>query len=205
MTTQLVRRKSKSNQSDKFGQNSPLVASGSTIGLASVAVVRTSCGWAGLRGQNGLVTRTTMGQHSEAEARQALGTEGVSPEPDAWLSEAADLLRRFLDGEAVDINRIPLDTVSGTPFQQKVRKAVRAIPPGETRTYGEIAKKVGSPGAARAVGRVMATNQVPLLVPCHRVVGSCGKLIGFSAPSGIVLKQHLLEIEKRAGGQPTVY
>jgi methylated-DNA-[protein]-cysteine S-methyltransferase len=144
-----------------------------------------------------------MGQSSEAEARQALGMEGVSPEPVAWLNDAAELLRRFLDGEAVDINRIPINSDSGTPFQQKVRKAVRAIPPGETRTYGEIAKKVGSPGAARAVGRVMATNQVPLLVPCHRVVGSCGQLVGFSAPRGIVLKQHLLEIEQRAGGEPT--
>lgn len=203
MTTQLVRRKHKSNQSDKLGQNPLLVASGSAVGLASIAVVRTSCGWVGLRGQQGVVTRTTMGQSSEADARQALGTDGVSSEPVAWLNEAADLLRRFLDGEAVDINRIPIDADSGTPFQQKVRKAVRAIPPGETRTYGEIAKKVGSPGAARAVGRVMATNQVPLLVPCHRVVGSCGQLVGFLAPRGIVLKQHLLEIEQRAGGEPT--
>ena len=72
--------------------------------------------------------------------------------------------------------------------------ACRAIPRGETLTYGQLAAKAGYPGAARAVGQVMARNCLPLLIPCHRVVGSNG-LHGFSAPGGLATKQRLLEIE----------
>ena len=83
---------------------------------------------------------------------------------------------------------------SGTPFQQSVWSALRAIPPGETRTYGQLAAAIGKPDAARAVGRANATNPICLIVPCHRVIGTDGSLTGFAF--GEDLKRRLLEHER---------
>jgi methylated-DNA-[protein]-cysteine S-methyltransferase len=85
--------------------------------------------------------------------------------------------------------------IHGTPWQQRVWQAVRAIPFGETRTYGEIAAGLGRPSAARAMGRANATNPLPIVVPCHRVVGANGSLTGFAG--GLHIKQRLLEHEAR--------
>ena len=82
----------------------------------------------------------------------------------------------------------------GTPFQEKVWAALRQIPFGETRSYGEIAKEVGSPKGARAVGMACNRNPVLLMIPCHRVVGSNGKLVGFAC--GLPMKEKLLSLEK---------
>lgn len=82
-----------------------------------------------------------------------------------------------------------------TSFQQKVLHACRQIPRGETRSYQELAEKVGSPKAARAVGQVMASNCFPLFIPCHRVVATGSKLGGFSAPGGVDTKRQLLAWE----------
>ena len=87
----------------------------------------------------------------------------------------------------------PLDLAIGTPFQQAVWRALRRIAPGTTRSYAEIAQAVGSPGAARAVGQACGANPIPLLVPCHRVLASGGKLGGFSA--GLAWKRKLLARE----------
>ena len=83
---------------------------------------------------------------------------------------------------------------SGTPFQQGVWAALRAIPYGETRTYGQIAAAIGNPDAARAVGRANATNPICLIVPCHRVIGTDGSLTGFAF--GEEIKRQLLEHER---------
>jgi methylated-DNA-[protein]-cysteine S-methyltransferase len=79
-----------------------------------------------------------------------------------------------------------------------VLQACRKIAPGKTLTYAELADKVGSPGAARAVGNCMARNRFPLIIPCHRVVGSNGHLGGYSAAEGIPFKKRLLELEAMA-------
>jgi len=81
-------------------------------------------------------------------------------------------------------------------FQQKVLKAVWAIPSGETRTYGQIATLIGAPRAARAVGRANATNPMPLVIPCHRLVGADGSLRGYGSGEGIKTKAWLLNLEK---------
>jgi AraC family transcriptional regulator of adaptative response/methylated-DNA-[protein]-cysteine methyltransferase len=95
---------------------------------------------------------------------------------------------------ALDAPDAPLDIV-GTAFQWKVWKALTEIPAGETRTYGEIAKKIGSPGSARAVGRACATNQAAIVIPCHRAVGSSGALTGYRW--GVQRKERLLAEERR--------
>ena len=88
---------------------------------------------------------------------------------------------------------VPLE-IEASPFHRLVYDVVRSIPPGETRTYGEVARAAGRPGAARSVGNAMARNQVCLFIPCHRVVGSEGPG-GFSATGGLSTKRRLLALE----------
>ncbi|MBL9201869.1 MAG: methylated-DNA--[protein]-cysteine S-methyltransferase, partial [Opitutaceae bacterium] len=83
---------------------------------------------------------------------------------------------------------------SGTPFQQRVWAALRAIPRGETRTYAQLAAAIGNPDAARAVGRANATNPICVIIPCHRVIGADGSLTGFAF--GEDIKRRLLEHER---------
>ena len=85
----------------------------------------------------------------------------------------------------------------GTPFQQAVWQALTAIPWGETRSYGQIAREIGRPGAARAVGMANHRNPLPILIPCHRVIGAGGRLVGYAG--GLELKQALLRLE--SGGK----
>jgi len=82
-----------------------------------------------------------------------------------------------------------------TPFQKKVLTALRQVPYGETISYGELAKNIGNPKASRAVGQANARNPIPIVIPCHRVIGSNGKLTGFGG--GIEVKQTLLDLEKQ--------
>jgi methylated-DNA-[protein]-cysteine S-methyltransferase len=93
----------------------------------------------------------------------------------------------------------PVHLTSGTPFQQKVWRAIAAIPCGATQTYGELARAIGHPNAARAVGSACGKNPIPLFIPCHRVLGSQG-LHGFSA--GIPWKKRLLNLEEICRTQP---
>jgi methylated-DNA-[protein]-cysteine S-methyltransferase len=108
-----------------------------------------------------------------------------------------DLFRQmdhYLSGHKV-IFKVSLD-LQGTPFQIQVWEALKAIPYGETRSYGEIAQAVQSPRAYRAVGQANHNNPVPIVVPCHRVIGSRGDLVGFG--SGLSVKEKLLELERIA-------
>lgn len=101
-------------------------------------------------------------------------------------------LLRYLDGERVAFDD-SLDLSALTTFQRAVLEAARSIPYGEVRSYGWLAGRVGNPQAARAVGQALARNPVPIVVPCHRVIGGDGGLTGFSG--GLGMKRRLLEIE----------
>ncbi|MHC5021963.1 MAG: methylated-DNA--[protein]-cysteine S-methyltransferase [Planctomycetota bacterium] len=116
---------------------------------------------------------------------------GTRPAGAPSRAAVARWLKAFAAGRDADFPgpwRIP----EGGPFTRKVYRAVHRIPAGRTCTYGEVAARCGSPGAARAVGQAMASNPLPLLIPCHRVVGSAG-LVGFGG--GLHLKERLLERE----------
>jgi len=134
---------------------------------------------------------------TDAEER-ALQAFTLREDP-ARTARAAEQLREYTAGHrrAFDLPVI----LDGTPWQQSIWTALQRIPFGETRTYGQLAEMVGRPTAVRAVGRANATNRIPLIIPCHRVIGASGSLTGFAG--GPQLKAALLDHEARvASGQP---
>lgn len=123
------------------------------------------------------------------------GASATLESPPAWVEDAMTRVCEHLAGRPQDLGGIPLDVSRLTPFALKVLRAAQAVPPGKTATYGELATAVGSPGASRAVGRAMATNPWPVIVPCHRVVAAGGGAGGFSAYGGLVTKEKILDLE----------
>jgi methylated-DNA-[protein]-cysteine S-methyltransferase len=111
------------------------------------------------------------------------------------VSDALNQLREYAAGKRREFS-LPIDWSALNDFQQKALKITFAIPYGETRTYKEIAVELDNPRAARAVGRAEATNPMPIVLPCHRVVGSDGKLRGYGGGDGIPTKAWLLKMEK---------
>jgi methylated-DNA-[protein]-cysteine S-methyltransferase len=148
-----------------------------------------------LPAQTEAATVKHLGTIARRHARGAALERQELSEAPAPVREAAGLIRAHLEGEDVDLSTIALDEHGMTPFRKEVYAAARRIPRGTLATYAELAKAAGSPNGARAVGRAMATNPWPLVVPCHRVVGSEGDLTGFSAPGGTRTKAELLRIE----------
>jgi len=138
-------------------------------------------------GETGLREIQFMNDHHSAHA-----------EPE-WRAHAAALkepirqLRAYFAGELeeFDLALAP----QGTPFQQKVWSNIRKIPYGETTTYGEVARRIGNPNASRAVGLANGSNPIPIIIPCHRVIGANGKLTGYGG--GLPIKEKLLALEKR--------
>ena len=101
----------------------------------------------------------------------------------------------LLGGEKTDLTDITCDFSGVDPFAAKVYAATRAIPAGETLTYGAIALQLGDKQLARDVGRALGRNPLPIIVPCHRVIGANDKLTGFSAYGGVEIKRRMLAIE----------
>jgi len=126
-------------------------------------------------------------------------TRTLPDRPPPELRRAAEEIAALLGGERTDLRWIVLDEGRVDRFARQVYAAAREIPAGETATYGEIARGLGDPGAAREVGAALARNPFPIIVPCHRVLASTGALHGFSAPGGIVTKRRMLEIEGAPG------
>jgi methylated-DNA-[protein]-cysteine S-methyltransferase len=116
---------------------------------------------------------------------------------DSAFPEAADQLDAYFAGELKEFE-LRLD-MAGTHFQRKVWNALRTIPYGETRSYGEVAEQIGSPNASRAVGMANGRNPIAIIVPCHRVIGANGSLTGFGG--GLHRKMALLELEKSTGDE----
>ncbi len=134
---------------------------------------------------------TTAG---DAVSRIALKCEGARDPASTLERRVARELGEYVRGRRCDFT-FPI-TLHGTPFDMRVWSALLAIPYGETATYGEIARKIGRPGAARAVGMANHRNPIPLVVPCHRVVAAGGKLGGYGG--GLAMKRELLNLETRA-------
>jgi methylated-DNA-[protein]-cysteine S-methyltransferase len=138
---------------------------------------------------------------TEARVRRRFpGAATHTPPPK--VRQAVTAIVRLLRGGPDTLRAISLDLSRCSPFHRRVYEIARTIPAGETLTYGELAARAGSPGAARAVGQAMARNPFPLVVPCHRVTGAQGWAGGFSAHGGVSTKFRLLRIEGGAAELP---
>jgi len=135
--------------------------------------------------------RSPTDENSTANGAPSGDSAETSAIPATWLTD----LQSFAAGNPTDLSHLPLDLSYMTDFGRRVAMACRQVPWGETISYGQLATRIGSPGAARAVGAVMARNRHPLVIPCHRVLASTGALTGFSAPQGLMMKQRLLAHE----------
>jgi methylated-DNA-[protein]-cysteine S-methyltransferase len=136
-----------------------------------------------------LLPRADWGEIAPSELAK-VGLRGELRPPRA-IADLARALQRHLRGEPQDFSGVALDTDGSPPFLLRVQRAAQMIPPGQTRTYGELAGRAGSPRAVRAVGRAMATNPWPIVVPCHRVFARSG-FGEYSAGSGVPTKLRLL-------------
>jgi len=161
-------------------------------------VVPSSVGPLTLTAEEGVLVAIDFGTPADcADAAYADPADGAAPAPpaDPVLAEATRQLSAYFAGELrqFDLRLRP----SGTPFQLTVWQALRRIPYGETVTYGELARGIGRPTAARAVGSANHHNPLPIIVPCHRVIGADGTRTGYA--SGLGVKSALLAVES---GQP---
>jgi methylated-DNA-[protein]-cysteine S-methyltransferase len=166
------------------------------------ALVRTSAGWGGLVEREGRVLGVVLPGRSSMDARARIARDWPEAEHERRiLPKLQAAIRDYFSGKYV---RFDADTdLSDLPiFSRKVLKACQQIPYGRTSTYGELARQVGKPGAARAVGQALGRNPIPLIIPCHRVLRSDGEVGGFSSPAGPRQKAEMLRLEsRRAGGK----
>ena len=155
----------------------------------------TCLGWMGVVGSPDGLRRVILPQESkEAVVSQVGGREYPFESRDfASFGDLPQRLKRYLEAEPVDFPD-KLDLAGTTRFQQSVWQITRAIPYAETRSYAWVAGQLGLPRAARAVGQALGRNPVPIVVPCHRVIGSDGGLVGFGG--GVETKKYLLRLEK---------
>lgn len=130
----------------------------------------------------------------------------LEQEPPAPVRAVVDAIRRLVGGESVDLSQAPLDLAGVPDFHRRVYEVALTIRPGETLTYGEIARRIGEPHAAQAVGQALGRNPCPIIVPCHRVLAAGGRTGGFSANGGVETKMKLLSIERaRTAAEPTLF
>lgn len=115
--------------------------------------------------------------------------------PPRFVQNAIKSIEALLAGKRADLASIPLDMSGVPPFHRRVYEAARKIPPGETLSYGELARRIDSPGAARAVGQALRRNPFALVVPCHRILAAGGNVGGFTAPGGTNTKLRILALE----------
>jgi methylated-DNA-[protein]-cysteine S-methyltransferase len=164
------------------------------LSLFDTPIGRCGLAW----GSKGIVA-TQLPEASDTLTRSRLlhkcPTAQTCPMP-AWVLDARDAMVALLQGEKRDLREIKLDEANWPSFNRRVYQIARMIEPGETLTYGDIARKLGDPAVARAVGLALGQNPVPIIVPCHRVLAANGRTGGFSANGGVNTKFRMLQIEQ---------
>ena len=159
-------------------------------------IFNTDMGWIGISGSAEGLRWATLPQRSAQEASQLLG-DGINfaTQSPRLFEDLAHRLQTYFDGRRVTFPD-ELDLSGATPFQREVWEITRLIPYGETRSYTWVAEQMGKPGAVRAVGQALGRNPLPIIIPCHRVIASDGKLGGYGG--GVEMKRHLLRLEATA-------
>jgi len=166
-----------------------------------IAVFDTAIGIAGVAWTERGICNVVMAERDADTARARLRRncpEDAETDPPAPVADAISRIRSHLDGALDPMRDIEVDLDDASEFRRDVYDVARSVDPGETITYGEIARRIGNPHASREVGQAMGANPVPLIVPCHRVLAADNRMGGFSAPGGITTKLRLLRIEGAA-------
>jgi methylated-DNA-[protein]-cysteine S-methyltransferase len=159
-------------------------------------VFETELGWVGLAATaEGLVRSVLPVGRREAVERGLVVSRSAFDRLVRPPEDAVRLLAAYYRGEPVDLSAVGLDLSGCPPFDRRVYGVLAGIGRGVVVSYGEAARRAGRPGAARAVGGAMARNPLPPFIPCHRVVGSDGRMVGFTTEGGLSLKRRLLEME----------
>lgn len=171
--------------------------------LFDSAIGRCGVAWDGSR-----LTAVQLPERDDDATRRRLQAKVSSPEdtdPPPAVAAAIAAMTALLAGEARDLTDIEVDLDGVGAFERSVYEITRSIPPGQTLTYGEVAHRLGDSGAARAVGRALGSNPAPIVIPCHRVLGASGALVGFSANGGTETKRRMLVIEGAPAVPPSLF
>ncbi len=178
---------------DAMDRLSPITNTGSRLFIGESGNTPIGRLWIAVSDQGLVAIEDKMGRDEFSAYLRRRFKRGIEYAPER-VREAARQIEEYLAGKRREFSLV-IDWSFLTPFQQAALRATVAIPRGRTLTYNRIAEKIGHPGAARAVGRAEATNPLPLVIPCHRAVGTDGKLHGYGFGAGLETKQWLLEME----------
>jgi methylated-DNA-[protein]-cysteine S-methyltransferase len=171
------------------------------------ALFDTAIGTCGIAWSEDGLARVQLPEATPAAAAARLArvggasTEGEEPSPE-WIVRLIADIQALLGGDHVDFPSVPLDLARVPDFDRRVYAIARAIPPGSTLTYGDVAVQLGDIGLSRAVGQALGRNPIPIVIPCHRVVAAGGEIGGFSATGGAATKRRILDIESAQGSLP---
>lgn len=172
-------------------------------GRAGYSLFETSIGFCGVAWSESGLTRLQLPESDPDATERRLRGSAAAPqcdEPPRRIARVIADVQRYLGGANVNFASVPLDLTSAAPFHRKVYDAARSVGWGQTVSYGDLARLAGSPAAARAVGQALARNPVAIIIPCHRILASGGKLGGFSAFRGRTAKECLLALEGVVAG-----
>ncbi len=174
----------------------------------ALALFESAVGWCGVGWTPRGIAAVALPESSPGQTRARLlrrlaGAVESAPPPD--VQRAVTAMVGLLAGERTDLSWVLLDTAAVADFNLRVYEVTRTIPAGATLTYGQVAARVGVPGAAQAVGRALGANPFPIVVPCHRVLAADGSLGGFSAEGGVETKRRMLLAEGATAVAPTLF
>lgn len=163
------------------------------------SIAETAMGWIGIAGNEQGLRKVVLPEHTRENVLSELKryfqpSRKLIMADDQFLS-VVSRIKKYFDGKLVRFEKAIINLEGYTTFQKDILLKTREIPYGITRTYKWLTEQAGYPKAYRAVGGVMRINPLPLIVPCHRVMGSNGELTGFSATGGLTLKRKMLRLE----------
>lgn len=163
--------------------------------MMTYCIIDTKIGFIALAGRNGKLLRSTLPKSTREEALGAIreGLDASAVEDEAGFGDLAGRLRAYAEGTSVDFSDVPVDFQAYGPFHRAALHACQLIPRGQVASYRDLARAAGSERACRAVGTAMASNRTPIIIPCHRVIATGGKIGGFSAD--LEWKRDLLRLE----------
>jgi methylated-DNA-[protein]-cysteine S-methyltransferase len=162
-------------------------------------LVDTALGTFGLAWTDEGVARVALPGRDRGRTEVWISREPAEPGfPDGIFAPLPQMIQRYAEGERIDFSAIPLDLSQVLDFHRKAYLELLKVGYGETTTYGAIARALGDVTLSRAVGQAMGSNPIPLIVPCHRVLGVNDKPIGFSSPGGVTAKMKMLALEHAA-------